>query len=383
MKKQIFQKYGRKWINTYYECNKYIILNIHKSETNENYDVLIDKEDFNKVSKGQWFVYNKRKNSKLKNIYSVLWTKTVNGKKNNYEIYQYILNTKNKNIIIDHINMNRLDNRKINLRIATSKTNRINQNPKCYYIKNGLYYTSININKINIESDGYKTVDECIIKYVQANILNNTYNSYFIKNKINEYNISLDINTYDYTDSFLNNIKLIINNNILSSSYNTSKIKRNLESLGYYFDKSTNKYLVRITVGGKLINIGRYKTEKEAQDMYLKACLLIGYDKESAYIKNMINQLNIQLNEEDYKNKYIIKIKNILDNKIEENKLLNGRFNFEYLNNINIINKLVDKYGYKWSKISKYLIDNDYMKVANASSIKKYYFEYKDMQIVL
>ena len=62
MRKVFLEKKGFKWINTYYECDDYIILNCSKEETNESYDVLIDKEDFELVSKYTW--HNKKRKLK-------------------------------------------------------------------------------------------------------------------------------------------------------------------------------------------------------------------------------------------------------------------------------------------------------------------------------
>ena len=141
---------------------------------------------------------------------------SVIGKKINYEIYQLILNTKGKSVVIDHINMNRFDNRKANLRICTPQINRVNQ-----------------------------------------------------------------------------------------------------EAKGCYYEKQTGKYLARIKVNGKEINIGRYNTEREAEEIYLKCNILLGYDKISFTIKEKIKERNIALSEEDLENKYIKKVYNLL-NDIEE-----------------------------------------------------------------
>lgn len=215
---EMFAKEGLKWINTYYrdKDRNCIVIKIHKTTTEESYEILIDEEDVDIVKQGIWRVINPRKNSHLKDTYNIQWTKRINGKKINYEIYQLILNTKGKSVVIDHINMNRFDNRKANLRICTPQINRVNQ-----------------------------------------------------------------------------------------------------EAKGCYYEKQTGKYLARIKVNGKEINIGRYNTEREAEEIYLKCNILLGYDKISFTIKEKIKERNIALSEEDLENKYIKKVYNLL-NDIEE-----------------------------------------------------------------
>ena len=287
MKNKILEKKAIKWCNTYYECDDYIILNCSKEETNESYDILIDKDDFEMVSQGQWYVFNPRKNNNLKNIYNIIWSKYEDNKSKNYLLHQLILNTKYKqNVVVDHINNNRFDNRRKNLRIVNSQINRLNQEPK-----------KLGKNKL---IDGKQ---------------------------------------------------------------------------GYNYDKKTKKYLTRITINGKMINIGRYKTELEAETIYLKASIIIGNDKISTYIHTRILELNITLTNEEIKsNKYLYKVYCIYNN-IEIPKQLNGKLNLEYEKNIDIIDKLF-KNGCSWNYIANYLMDNNLQEKANAETVKKYYLKY-------
>ena len=202
--RKLLEKKGSKWINEYFDNDEYIILRMSKKETNETYDAFIDYEDYDKVSKGQWYVHIDRKNTHLKNIPKILWSTVINGKKVIYCLHQYIMNTKFKNVVVDHINMNRFDNRKNNLRITNSKVNAINQVRK-----------------------------------------------------------------------------------------------------GYRYEKDTNSFLVRIRVNDKLVNVGRYKTELEAETIYLKCCIILGNDKISTDIQNRIKEMDICLTKLDYDNKYI------------------------------------------------------------------------------
>ena len=130
--KLLLKKSATKWINEYYDKDDYILLKVFRKDLTETYDVLIDKTDFIKVSQGQWYGHTDRKNTHLKNIIKILYTREISHKKYVYQIYQWILDTKHKNIIIDHKNTSRLDNRRQNLRVSNSVENSINQTYKGY-----------------------------------------------------------------------------------------------------------------------------------------------------------------------------------------------------------------------------------------------------------
>jgi len=81
--------------------------------------VLIDKEDIEKVNKYKWWISNG-------NGYIFADSR---GEENLYRLslHRYILNVDDREILVDHINRNRLDNRKCNLRKTTPTGNSINR----------------------------------------------------------------------------------------------------------------------------------------------------------------------------------------------------------------------------------------------------------------
>lgn len=79
---------------------------------NNPFDVFIDKEDFERVSKYKWRVST--------NGYVVL------AKKGTLYLHRFILKAKIGSIV-DHINLNKLDNRKQNLRFVNKKYNETNK----------------------------------------------------------------------------------------------------------------------------------------------------------------------------------------------------------------------------------------------------------------
>lgn len=79
---------------------------------------IIDDKDLGKVSKYTWWYIEDRKQ-----IYSL---KHVNGKRVYVWLWRYLLDAP-KGLDVDHINRNRLDNRRINLRLCTRSQNLRNQ----------------------------------------------------------------------------------------------------------------------------------------------------------------------------------------------------------------------------------------------------------------
>ena len=79
---------------------------------------MIDIEDINILDKYTWSIdYSVRNN----NIRKVARNSTVGL------LHRYLLNIKDPNIMIDHINRNPLDNRKKNLRLANNSINQRNK----------------------------------------------------------------------------------------------------------------------------------------------------------------------------------------------------------------------------------------------------------------
>lgn len=74
--------------------------------------VLIDDKDFDLVKNYKWYLSN--------------WGYAVGGRNGSIRMHRLILDAK-KGEQVDHISMDRLDNRRFNLRIATASQNKLNQ----------------------------------------------------------------------------------------------------------------------------------------------------------------------------------------------------------------------------------------------------------------
>ncbi len=81
-----------------------------------NYTVLIDREDYLKISDYCMWVMNTEYNY-------VYIDKFINGKRSRHRLHRYLMGVKNKTTYVDHINGNPLDNRKCNLRLCDNSQN--------------------------------------------------------------------------------------------------------------------------------------------------------------------------------------------------------------------------------------------------------------------
>lgn len=84
--------------------------------TRKNQIILVDLDDFETVKNYCWYVDNKG------------YAQNNNSKNKHIRMHRLILNPP-KNMQVDHINHNKLDNRRCNLRIVTNQENQFNRNP--------------------------------------------------------------------------------------------------------------------------------------------------------------------------------------------------------------------------------------------------------------
>lgn len=87
------------WLNGVYGAGKY---------------AEVDTEDYERVSQHSWHV---------KDGYAVTKARLPNGKRANLQMHRYVLGTTDPYIIVDHIDRDRLNNCRSNLREVTPKEN--------------------------------------------------------------------------------------------------------------------------------------------------------------------------------------------------------------------------------------------------------------------
>jgi hypothetical protein len=110
---------------------------------------------------------------------------------------------------------------------------------------------------INLRNDGYIQLTFKIDKnYV---LLGHHFAYYMTYGNVDF--IELDHENRIKSDNRISNLRIS----------NRKQQTQNRNSKGYYYDKINNKYLSRINYLGKDIFLGRYNTEEEAREAYIKA----------------------------------------------------------------------------------------------------------------
>ena len=137
-------------------------------------EVLIDDEDWKIVKNYTWHIsYDKTINNFY--ISSSGWDKFLKIKSKGVLLHRLIMDCP-KEMQVDHINHNTLDNRKENLRICTSAENNRNRKKRvtgttskymgvCFDKQRNKYRSRIYVNKKYLDLGRYKTQEEAAVKY--------------------------------------------------------------------------------------------------------------------------------------------------------------------------------------------------------------------------
>ena len=145
-------------LNNYKIDNDVLIVYNHK----DNFEIMCDATDYNIVSQhNTWY---------LADGYAVTHIKGADGKRTLLQLHRLLINPP-ADMFIDHINGIKHDNRRSNLRIATTQENNHNrQSAKGYYWdKNrGKYRAQIMLNYKMIYLGLYNTADEARQAYLAA-----------------------------------------------------------------------------------------------------------------------------------------------------------------------------------------------------------------------
>lgn len=206
----------------YYQEEYESYKNVKIINLTEGKKCLVSYEDYDLVSKLKWYCCN-----------SGYARSTINGK--NYLMHRFLLNP-DENLFVDHINGNRLDNRRVNLRIVPHKINNENKNKQSNSISK---YRGVTFNKR----------DKKFISYVQYNsnrIIIGYFNNeieaainrdkYLVSNNLEHIQLNFPEKKYEY----------------LESEFNINKSsKKNSVYIGVQYAKKENKYYTQIQHNGK------------------------------------------------------------------------------------------------------------------------------------
>lgn len=134
---------------------------------------LVDNEDYEKVSKYTWYL------DKDGYAIAVPW---IDNKSNNIKMHQIIAG-REKGLVIDHINHDKLDNRKENLRHITRQANAMhmkkqrgiywNEKRKTYIVQIRINAKTIHLGCRKNKEDAIKLRKEAEIKYFHPIIQKN------------------------------------------------------------------------------------------------------------------------------------------------------------------------------------------------------------------
>lgn len=144
--------------NEFINCSNYYEIILYNKKCQEISRALIDKDDLEKVKQYKWSLTS---HNYIKNF------------KHNIQLHQLILGKKDR-LDIDHINHNKLDNRKQNLRHCTRSQNMMNNKSKgIFWYKNKnrwiakimVNYKNINLGSFINEQDAIKARRNAEKKY--------------------------------------------------------------------------------------------------------------------------------------------------------------------------------------------------------------------------
>jgi hypothetical protein len=152
-------------------CDHLGLFNMKEIQLTQGKIAIVDDEDFEKVSQFKWYL-QKGYHTNYAITYISYQFKYKRAFRLSLYLHRLITNCP-KNMFIDHINHDGLDNRKENLKIVTHRENqwnRINKNKSGYIGANlycGKYSVRIVVNKKKIYLGTYKTALEANNAYMK------------------------------------------------------------------------------------------------------------------------------------------------------------------------------------------------------------------------
>ena len=170
--------------NIYNLLKDYGIGYTKNTDLNGNNYFYFDIEDYDKIKIYNWYFEKERG--------YIVTEKRINKKRTTIRLHRLITGLEDKDLFIDHINHNKYDNRKINLRIVTKSQNSQNRKiqsnnttgyPGVYWDNDREKWTSYIKKDGNSKRIGrYKTFEEAVAARKEAE--NNYFGEYSYNNSI-------------------------------------------------------------------------------------------------------------------------------------------------------------------------------------------------------
>lgn len=156
-----------KKVNEYIEHDDYIEIILTQDQSTK-----ISKDDFDKVRTYKWYALKRRKG-----YWACAHSLLPDGTKKNISLHRFLLEP-DEDHVVDHINMDPLDNRRENIRIATRSQNQMNRrvssNSTTGYkgvsvdSRSGKFRAAISINRKPIHLGLFPTAEEAAEAYAEA-----------------------------------------------------------------------------------------------------------------------------------------------------------------------------------------------------------------------
>ena len=139
----------------------------------QNQVCLIDGNDMALVGEYQWYAHKSSRN-KRNNYYVQCTLPTVDGKQKTLLLHRVIMGITDPKVQVDHVDMNSLNNCRLNLRVATHSENRCNQiaysNSKTgikdiyWHKRENKYRVQIKINGKQKQYGSFNTIQEAVVR---------------------------------------------------------------------------------------------------------------------------------------------------------------------------------------------------------------------------
>jgi len=125
----------------------------------QGYEAIVDDCDYERVSQFKWRAFVNR--SRYTTIVYAVRTVFRNDKRTTEYLHRFLLHLTNSKVEVDHINGDGLDNRRCNIRLASSRQNKMNTRKRqcsSTSIYKGVHWSSVKDKwQARIRIDGKKT----------------------------------------------------------------------------------------------------------------------------------------------------------------------------------------------------------------------------------